>query len=396
MKIALLGCFFSSDNLGCSALACSVLKLLHEIGREEKLKLELVVFEPGANPEHAAALAKELSVEDAAVTFSRVAWVYSPRCLVRPGKYLEMTRNLKQCDLAIDITGGDSFADIYGKKRFYFWSNIKKYILNHKIPLILAPQTYGPFYNADCRELAKEIVDRACLVMTRDRMSKDCLREITQRNVELTTDVAFELPGVALETIDRSDGKINVGINVSGLLYADTSDSKLSGVELKISYRDYIHQLIEWLLAQGKYRVYLISHVVSDQPSVQAVGERYPECIAAPFHKDPIAMKGFIAQLDVFIGSRMHATVAAFSSGIPTIPVAYSRKFAGLYENLGYRVNIDLEHSTLELALQQTVAWVENRAELSASIQESLKTAQNMRAHTRALFRKALTEVSGF
>lgn len=38
----------------------------------------------------------------------------------------------------------------------------------------------------------------------------------------------------------------------------------------------------------------------------------------------------------------MHATIAAFSSGVATIPVAYSRKFRGLFEGIGYKRLIDL------------------------------------------------------
>jgi polysaccharide pyruvyl transferase WcaK-like protein len=38
----------------------------------------------------------------------------------------------------------------------------------------------------------------------------------------------------------------------------------------------------------------------------------------------------------------MHATIAAVSSGVPTIPLAYSRKFQGVFEPLGYKSTLDL------------------------------------------------------
>jgi polysaccharide pyruvyl transferase WcaK-like protein len=38
---------------------------------------------------------------------------------------------------------------------------------------------------------------------------------------------------------------------------------------------------------------------------------------------------------DFFVGSRMHACIAALSQGIPTVGVAYSRKFAGVFDIVG-------------------------------------------------------------
>ena len=37
----------------------------------------------------------------------------------------------------------------------------------------------------------------------------------------------------------------------------------------------------------------------------------------------------------------MHACIAAFSSGVPVVPMAYSRKFAGLFGTLGYMRTVD-------------------------------------------------------
>ena len=64
----------------------------------------------------------------------------------------------------------------------------------------------------------------------------------------------------------------------------------------------------------------------------------------------------------------MHATVAAFSSQIAMIPVAYSRKFAGLYENVGYDVLIDLQGMTLNEALLKTFEYIEHSCELQQKV----------------------------
>jgi polysaccharide pyruvyl transferase WcaK-like protein len=50
---------------------------------------------------------------------------------------------------------------------------------------------------------------------------------------------------------------------------------------------------------------------------------------------DQHEIKGVIGLCDFFIGSRMHACIAALSQDIPTAAVAYSRKFAGVFDTVG-------------------------------------------------------------
>jgi colanic acid/amylovoran biosynthesis protein WcaK/AmsJ len=48
----------------------------------------------------------------------------------------------------------------------------------------------------------------------------------------------------------------------------------------------------------------------------------------------PSHLKGFIAECDVLVASRMHAAIAGLSSGIPTLLVVWSHKYAGLMEEI--------------------------------------------------------------
>ena len=68
----------------------------------------------------------------------------------------------------------------------------------------------------------------------------------------------------------------------------------------------------------------------------------------APAFENPIQAKSYISNMDCFIGSRMHSTIASISSGVPTLPVSYSRKFEGLFETLEYPYIIHWNNSRLE------------------------------------------------
>ena len=50
---------------------------------------------------------------------------------------------------------------------------------------------------------------------------------------------------------------------------------------------------------------------------------------------DQCEIKYVIGQCDFFVGSRMHACIAALSQEIPAVTIAYSRKFVGVLNTIG-------------------------------------------------------------
>ena len=81
--------------------------------------------------------------------------------------------------------------------------------------------------------------------------------------------------------------------------------------------------------------------------------------------------KSIISAMDIFIGARMHATIAAISSGVATIPFSYSRKFEGLFNYLNYPYVISGRSETTEAAIAKTKKWIENVTELNAAVYKS-------------------------
>ena len=77
--------------------------------------------------------------------------------------------------------------------------------------------------------------------------------------------------------------------------------------------------------------------------------------------------------MDIFIGSRMHSTIAAFSSGVVTIPVSYSRKFEGLFNSFNYEYVINGKTENTESALNKTIEYIDKNAELKKMQDKSLK-----------------------
>jgi polysaccharide pyruvyl transferase WcaK-like protein len=266
--------------------------------------------------------------------------------------FSSLHRTLARCDLVFDIGGGDSFSDIYAARRYWLIVGSKLAARRARGPLILSPQTIGPFHTAMARHAAVGAMAVAHRIFARDEASFEVLRElgVADRSA-LTTDVAFALPFEAApdkNTRDLAMGPIKVGLNVSALLYRRdlaTGDR----IRLAVDYPALIDALLERVSREARAELHLVPHVLSaatpyedDYKLAEELRQRFPDAVLPPRFSGPSEAKSYIAGLDLFAGSRMHATIAALSSGTAVVPLGYSRKFSGLFDSLGYDWNSDL------------------------------------------------------
>src|SRR5690606_11977077 len=88
---------------------------------------------------------------------------------------------------------------------------------------------------------------------------------------------------------------------------------------------------------------------------------------------DQSELKHIIGNCNFFIGSRMHSCIAALSQGIPAVGVAYSRKFAGVFESVCMNDwVVDLRTITTEEAVARTIALLLTRGEARATLARKL------------------------
>jgi polysaccharide pyruvyl transferase WcaK-like protein len=209
-------------------------------------------------------------------------------------------------------------------------------------------------------------------IFTRDEMSTKCCNDMGfgEKTIE-TIDVAFALP---YQTIHHSSEKFKVGINVSGLLY-NGGYNRRNYFGLSFSYAQFIHKLIQRLLKMD-IEVHLVPHVISDVNQIEDdyavcynLLKIYEEIKLAPRVLSPIAAKSYLAGLDMFTGARMHSTIAAFSSGVPVIPIAYSRKFNGLFNTLQYPYYIDAKADySIDSAMKKFFFYMGNIEDLQRAL----------------------------
>lgn len=354
VKIALVGHSFCGPNYGLGALAFGEVSAIKQACSLIGCDYEITCFETGINipfdPENAHVKLQEYNLK-------RIA---------------KNARGFSDFDLIFDISAGDSFSDIYGIKLFVIQMFIKSSIALSGTTYIVAPQTIGPFTRKWASEIANCFIEKAQLVFTRDELSYESLNKKNQKKTMVVSDLAFLMNTPTL----RKNDSTTIGLNVSGLLYNRT------GILNEDSYKYLVHGLLQYLL-KSNYNIFLIPHVVgedlrlldNDLPVCEELSKQYSiKCIKCP---NPKKVKEAISQCDLFIGSRMHATIAALSNGVPTLPLAYSRKFKGLYEAIGYQYTIDLNVATVDSVVAQIEYMLSNPDVVKADITNSLKRVQN-------------------
>lgn len=354
--IGFWGLSFNSGNMGCNALSYSFLSILNNITTGH---IQVYVFFQGSDFDTSSLSTEKVSVISAG---------YNPRSI---NSINTLVKRLKKCDISIDFTAGDSFSDIYGLKGFLKSCAFKKLVMINSKKFILGPQTYGPYTHWIAKSVAKHIIRKADYVCSRDAASAEYVKSLCGTDMDIFTDVAFALPYKNHNMLTTTKKKI--GINVSGLLWNGgyTGDNQFS---LRVDYRTYITSLIESLLQQNDFEIYIIPHVISaginpesDYPISEQLAAQYPAVHLAPRFTTPIEAKNFIAEMDVFTGARMHATIGAFSTGVVTIPFSYSRKFEGLYNNLNYPYTINARELDTSTAIQITLEYINNPGSLKVS-----------------------------
>ena len=369
MKIGILGTPVSSGNRGVLALGGSLLNLSAEASGGGDVVLLVanrsntpVTFRIGAKPQIVPVVNARMSPRSK--PSEHFAWIVCMALLYRAVPF-RVVRSaiarsvpwigvLSESTVVGDIRGGDSFSDIYGMQRFVYGFLMAATVLLVTGRLVQFPQTYGPYKSALARRMARFLLRRSSIIIARDLKSQRVAQELVgdEKQVRLSPDVAFSLEVVRPAEIELTpplSGSMPpgvIGLNVNGLMY-NGGYSRKNMFGLKLDYTEFLTELATSLLAEHPGELWLVPHTFSapgDVESDQDASVRLRESLPAALQErvrivikeyDAHELKGIIGQCDFFIGSRMHSCIAALSQGVPCVGVAYSMKFAGVFESVG-------------------------------------------------------------
>lgn len=194
-----------------------------------------------------------------------------------------------------------------------------------------------------------EDMHRYDLITPRESVTYEALISAgVTKNTHLFPDPAFVLKSIELPLPDTFVPSNTVGINVSPLIM---------GLEKgkDITHKNY-STLIHHLLDATDMHIALIPHVTwednNDLEPLTALFNQFKESgrvVLIGDHYNCMELKGFISRCRFFVGARTHATIAAYSTCVPTLVVGYSVKARGIARDIfGSEENMVIPVQSLE------------------------------------------------
>ncbi len=317
------------------------------------------------------------------------------------GKIHPLLDEIRSADLCLALAGGDSFSDIYGMRRLLYVSLPQFLVVALGRRLVLLPQTIGPFERGSAKMIARWVMKKASQVYARDSKSLSLAEELSRgagQAPKLSQDMAFALVPQPLEggfpelKNRRDSSRPLVGLNVSGLLYGGgyTGQNEFG---ISADYHALMERVIRYFIDGENCDVLLITHVTgaeeNDTDACRVLAKKMEPglpggslIVASPDY-DHRQIKSLIGHCEFMLGSRMHATIAALSQGVPAVGLAYSRKFIGVYETINAAaLVVDLRSKPLEQVMIEIKKLYKRRAEfaeiLKPEVQEAKRSAETL------------------
>jgi len=223
-----------------------------------------------------------------------------------------------------------------------------------------------------CQDLS-----RFDLITARESLTFDILKDINPNTVKVA-DPAFLLAREDLPLPDRFIEGKTIGINISPMIF-DYADNK------EVLHKNF-RNMITFLLKETDMNICLIPHVVwpynDDFAIIQKLYNEYRETERITYIKDGNCMqlKGYIARCRFFIGARTHATIAAYSSIVPTLVIGYSIKSKGIAIDLfgtdeGYVIPVN-DLTISDMFVKQCKWLIDNEEEQKELLTKTIPNSQ--------------------
>lgn len=168
------------------------------------------------------------------------------------------------------------------------------------------------------------------LILARESITSKLLKKSGIEKVKLCADGAFTMEKEELPLPEGWQIGNTIGFNYSPLLLKKNKDSKKAAFDL-----------VNYILKTTNMTIALTPHVIipgnDDYECLKEFHEKLKSTgrvLLLPSSLNAIQYKGYIARMRFFIGARTHATIAAYSSFVPTLVLGYSVKSKGIAKDI--------------------------------------------------------------
>lgn len=332
MKKITLGGYSGRENRGCEAIARSTADLFH------KENIEVAIAFRNENEGHENDTSKYFDNFILYKPQLKGIFIYLKALWnkvfgnVYPFEYYSQKKLIMEAkgNTMVHI-GGDTYcySTPYENDALVYYCNKKN------IPIVLWAASIEE--SAILNRKIRNILNRYNKIYIRERKTYELMIKhgFKEKKLFLTADPAFTLKpeAVSLEDDWWSNGVI--GINLSPISMQENMDCMLAV--------NGCSSVIEDILANTKKNVLLVPHVYKndflerDYEPLNLLKNRFNNNNRVQLLKYDYScnqLKYIISKLDIFIAARTHASIASYSSFVPTLVLGYSIKAKGIAEDL--------------------------------------------------------------
>ncbi|GAA4039702.1 polysaccharide pyruvyl transferase family protein [Flavobacterium chungnamense] len=237
-------------------------------------------------------------------------------------KFKKIIDLIPEHDVFLSI-GGDNYC--YGEQPWIY--EVDRLIKKAGKKLVLWGASIG---DEDLSEPKIADLKSMDLVLARESLTYAILKDKGVANVKLVADGAFTMQKEEVDLPEGWQEGNTIGFNFSPLVWQRNEASKKAAYEL-----------IQHILDTTSMTIALTPHVmVPGNDDHEVLQQFYKDFKASgrilllPNNLNAIQYKGLIAKMRFFIGARTHATIAAYSSLIPTLVLGYSVKSKGIAKDI--------------------------------------------------------------
>jgi len=342
-----------SGNHGCEAIVRSTSKIMN--GPEDIVLWSLTKSED--EKYDVTATIEDIVVSEQIERFS----LYYVEAFIRRKLMHDSKANMKvflkklfKNNIAISI-GGDNYC--------YEWSakqniELNKEIRKHSKYSVL----WGCSINPEAiNDEMKHDLEKYDLITAREAITYETLKAINPKTVKVA-DPAFLLDLEEWILPEHFIENNTVGISVSPLIMQ-------YGTEENIILKNY-EKLVCYIIENTDMNICFIPHVVweynNDMEPIQLLYDKFKESNRVSMVTDGNCkqLKWLISKCRFFVGARTHATIAAYSTYVPTLVVGYSVKSRGIAFDLfgnDEKYVLPVQNLKAEEDLVNYFVWIKNQ-----------------------------------
>lgn len=315
-----------SDNHGCEAIVRSTKKILG-------LSCELFSGNPDMDYKYGIDKVCVVKKQGKEIEFGSARHiVYKIVSIITQNVNLYTKRNYSSL---LSIEGTDNlFISIGGDNYCYYHMPETLRFLNKKLCKKGKTILWGCSIEPEVLKNRKVVNDLKSynLITVREHITGNILEKYgVKDNVVYVSDPAFTLDSEKWELPKLFNQRKVIGINVSPMIYKYGNKEKIiNNVKL----------LLDWILKETDCGIALVPHVVCSGNSDLDVLEMFytdymiNDRVILLEDMDCMKLKYLISKCELFVGARTHATIAAYSTCIPTMVIGYSVKSRGIAEDI--------------------------------------------------------------